>query len=140
MRKLLSEIFLSAASCLLVGCDTFPINSGVDYLPVTTILDEESGYYVELGQIETISSHGYAVFVFANAGPRQKFDADWKPTISVAGIEEEPPSFYISNGCYVLDVRYSYGGLLVKRWRDDNSGHEICFDLRPDRGPKGGFR
>lgn len=124
---------------LTSGCGIFPIDAGVDYLPLATLFDAKSGYYVELAQIDTISSHGYAVYVFKDAGPRKKFNPTWKPVINTAGIESEPPKFHLKNGCYVLEVQYGYGALIESLWKDQDTGATVCFDLLPDRGPKGGF-
>lgn len=63
-----------AVTILLSACDPLPLESGVDYEPVTTLRNSRTGRYVELAQLETFSSHGFAVYVFDDAGPRKRFD------------------------------------------------------------------
>jgi len=111
----------------------------VDYLPLTTITDKTTGKYVELGQLDTISSHGFAVYVFDDPGPRHTWRPEWKPVINVSGIDGEPQLSVSKSGCYVLTVKYRSGGLITEVWLESTTGKKICFDLMPEKGSKGGF-
>ena len=109
------------------------------YRPLMTLRDATTGLYVELAEFNTMSAYGYVVMVFEDAGPRPDSGPDWNPVIYVAGPQSEPPSLVVKDRCYVLEVEYRYGGLVAPEWKDQKTGKTLCFDLVPDRGPKGGF-
>ena len=125
---------LCLVAMLLSGCDVGTFEG--DYLPITTMRDNATGLYVELAQLDTISSHGYVVQVFRDPKPRAGVITQTDAVINIAGMQDEDIHLSIRNGCYVLEAHYGFGGLITPVWRDPESGKSICFDLVPDRGPK----
>lgn len=125
---------LGFGTVFISGCDLLKFEA--DYQPITTLLDAKSGYYVELGQLSNMSSLGYAVQVFKDAKPRAGVVSEFDAVIYVSKLEDEDIRLYVRDGCYVLDVRYAYGGLITPVWTDPETGKSICFDVVPERGPK----
>ena len=126
-------------SMALTACDdSGAITDESDYSTVTSIYDKDANVFIELGHLDTISSLGYVVLVFEDMGPHVKLDPKMRAVISVFGISETPPKLVFDGKCYVLNVDFRNGaGLIEPVWTDKKSGKTICFDLLPDRGPKG---
>ncbi len=118
----------------LSGCDLQTAEG--DYFPITTIWDAKCGFHVELGQLDTISSHGYVVQIFKDAKPRAGIVKETNAVINIAGMLDDDIKLYSKDGCYVLEAHFGYGGLVRPVWRDPDTGKSICFDVVPERGPK----
>ena len=130
---------LAGTAVVVASCDPFGSEPMADYEVLQTLYDQKTGLYVEVGSVENFSSFGYNVYVFNVGGPRGKFDKNWNPVISTAGTGSNKPTLIYDGNCYILTIEYRYGGLIHNHWNDLISNKSLCFDLRPDRGPKGGF-
>jgi hypothetical protein len=140
MRKLGLSALLFSNLFALSACDYLLEKNGFDYTPYKSIYDLKSKMYVEVGSLDSISSNGFGVYVFNDKLPSRTFDQEWRAVILVSGIIGGPPDLKFDGNCYILTVDFRYGSQLIEKFQVPNSGSVICFELKPDRGPKGGFK
>jgi len=125
--------------CLLpaamLACDAHFLN---DYTPVTSIEDEATGLFVELGTLIGISSYCFTVNVFSDRkSERSSFALPENLPLVACNVSPEEPTLTYEDGCYVLRIDARSGGPSKASWVDPNSGHEICLRMIPF-GSKGG--
>ncbi len=114
---------------ILAGCRFVPPGWPLDYSPTTTVYDAKSGYYVELAEINSLSTFGYQVNVFADANTRSDRSTLLATPIEVTGISTEYSDFRLSEGCYALSVQSRMGGLTSPVWISPDGKTSICFRL-----------
>ena len=135
-----SAASLLACCWMVAGCWQFS-SDDVGYAPRKTIDDASTGLKVVMAEISTMSSWGYNVYVFNKDVDTTNFSTEWQPVIVTASMKSsEEPKFYYDGKCYILEADYRSGGLISPSWVDAHTGRTLCFDLRPDRGPKGGYK
>lgn len=112
------------------SCSRLPPGWPMDYIPIVTLFDDRSGFYVELAEINSMSAFGYQVNVFTDSSTRGDSSTLMANVIEVTGVDSPFGSFEQSGGCYVLTVNYHLGGLISPTWKNPGGKGSICFGLR----------
>ena len=122
------ELLVCASLTLLAACNPLV---GTSYVFVQSIQDEETGKYVELGELINFSSWCLAVNVFDDQKVDRKATESREPVIVVCNLDPGHESkLVVQDSCYTLIVGYGSGGIRKNEWSDPESGKTICFGLR----------
>lgn len=101
------------------------------YLHIQTIKDQDTGKFVELGELVSMSSWCLVVNVFSDDNPTRKAWESKEPVILICNLDPgHELKFVIEDGCYTLMVGYGSGGMRQSKWLDPVTEKEICFTLR----------
>lgn len=112
------------------------------YKRLEIIRDDRTGLFVEMGQHSGIGVLGILLHVFDDDAVRTETSSSWPPAIvEIASVRwDRGVDLSYENGCYVVTARYGWGGLATPTWRDPRTGEELCFRLKPNPGPVGGWK
>lgn len=117
-------------SCALLsaGC----VEGGADgYLVEQSIRDDATGLFVELGWVSNISSHCMVVNVFRDQSDARPASDATNAIMWACNVTDW--RFRYDDGCYVMSIGYSSGGLEQETWVDETTGQSLCFRMWPPR-------
>ena len=105
------------------------------YKVVYSITDEKTGFIIELGFINTMSSLCYTISVFKEKKSTRLASEIDDPVLVECHAGSLTPKITLEDGCYTINM-YGYSELQKTVWCDPETGRSICFVIYPP-GPTG---